>query len=90
MFKVHSAWDHFNAVKVEWNLGKRCNYDCSYCESTRHNNYSRHRSFDELKLGLDFIKTYTQLLGHDVVNINFTGGEPTNNPIFFEYHHYLS
>ena len=71
-------------MMVTWDLGRRCNYDCTYCESTRHNNYSKHRTFDELKGTLDFIKKYSALYGHDKVNVNFTGGEPTVNPDFWK------
>jgi MoaA/NifB/PqqE/SkfB family radical SAM enzyme len=75
-------------MTVTWDLGRRCNYDCSYCEATRHNNFSRHRSLDELKQTLKFIKEYAELYGYEHVNINFTGGEPTTNPIFFEFAEY--
>ena len=75
-------------MMVSWDLGRRCNYDCTYCESTRHNNHSKHRTFDELKDTLDFIKKYSTLYGHDKVNVSFTGGEPTANPIFFDFAEY--
>lgn len=75
-------------IMVTWEIGRRCNYDCSYCEATRHNNSSKHRSFEEMKTTLEFIKEYTKLYNCDKININFTGGEPTNNPIFFEFADY--
>jgi len=75
-------------MMVTWDISRRCNFDCSYCESTRHNNTSRHRNLDEMKTTLEFIKEYTKLYDCDRVNINFTGGEPTNNPIFFEFADY--
>ena len=49
MFKVTSRWPHQNSVKVEWNLGKRCNYDCSYCPSSIHDNTSAHTDIEVLK-----------------------------------------
>lgn len=80
-------------LMVTWDIGRRCNYDCSYCESTRHNNYSRHRSVDELKKTFEFIKSWTDIVNEyrqmDKVNINFTGGEPTNNPHFMEFIEYV-
>lgn len=75
-------------MMVTWEIGRRCNYDCSYCEATRHNNHSRHRNMDEMKSTLEFIKEYIKLYNYDRANINFTGGEPTNNPIFFEFADY--
>jgi MoaA/NifB/PqqE/SkfB family radical SAM enzyme len=37
---------------------------------------------------LNFIKQYANLYDQDKLKINFTGGEPTNNPIFFEFAEY--
>lgn len=31
-----------NVFQVTWDLGRRCNYDCSYCPITRHDNFSPH------------------------------------------------
>lgn len=75
-------------MTVTWDLGRRCNYDCTYCEASRHNNYSSHRTLEELKTTLEFVKQYGKIYGHDDVSINFTGGEPTVNPIFFEFAEY--
>lgn len=74
---------------VTWDVGRRCNYDCSYCEASRHNNYSKHHSYEELLLTFEFIKEYTSIYNRgrkDVtgININFTGGEPTVNPAFWK------
>ena len=46
---------HTGPMMVTWDLGRRCNYDCSYCTAIHHNNTSRHRSVDELKNTFDFI-----------------------------------
>ena len=29
---------------TEWNMGKRCNFDCSYCGADLHDNTSKHMS----------------------------------------------
>ena len=80
-------------MMVTWDIGRRCNYDCTYCESTRHNNTSRHRTVEELKITFDFIQRWTKLYnkhrGITTTNINFTGGEPTNNPYFFDFIDYI-
>ena len=75
-------------LMVTWELGRRCNYDCTYCEATRHNNVSKHSSLSELKNTFDFINKYIKLYGLENANINFTGGEPTVNPIFFDFVEY--
>ena len=77
MLKVTSRWAHQNSIKVEWNLGKRCNYDCSYCPSSIHDNTSPHTDIDILKATVDKLIT----LGKPI-RLSFTGGEPTVHPQF--------
>lgn len=77
MYKVTSRWDHNDSVKIEWNLGKRCNYDCSYCPSSIHDNTSKHTDIRVLT------ETVDKLLFIDkTLRISFTGGEPTVHPMF--------
>jgi MoaA/NifB/PqqE/SkfB family radical SAM enzyme len=79
MFKVTSRWPHQNSVKVEWNIGKRCNYDCSYCPGSIHDNSSPHTDIEILKSTVDKLIT----LGK-AVRLSFTGGEPCVHPKFEE------
>lgn len=79
MFKVRSRWDHQDSIKVEWNLGKRCNYDCSYCPSSIHDNSSPHTDIEILKATVDKLVK----LGKPI-RLSFTGGEPTVHPQFRE------
>lgn len=79
MFKVTSRWPHQDSIKVEWNLGKRCNYDCSYCPSSIHDNTSPHTDIEILKATVDKLMT----LGKPI-RLSFTGGEPTVHPKFKE------
>ena len=79
MHKVTSRWDHQTSIKVEWNLGKRCNYDCSYCPSNIHDNSSPHTDIEILKATIDKLAT----LGKPI-RLSFTGGEPTVHPKFNE------
>lgn len=79
MFKVTSRWSHQNSIKVEWNLGKRCNYDCSYCPATIHDNHSSHTDIELLKSTVDHLSS----LGKPV-RLSFTGGEPCVHPKFEE------
>jgi MoaA/NifB/PqqE/SkfB family radical SAM enzyme len=79
MYKVANRWIHSNAIKIEWNLGKRCNYDCSYCPSEIHDNTSLHTDIRVLKETVDKLMT----LGKPI-RLSFTGGEPCVNPKFSE------
>jgi len=79
MFKVTSRWPHQDSIKIEWNLGKRCNYDCSYCPSSIHDNSSPHTDIAILKATVDKLMT----LGKPI-RLSFTGGEPTVHPKFPE------
>lgn len=82
-----------NAFQVTWDLGRRCNYDCSYCPAHRHDNFSPHASLEELKSNTDFlfeyIDTYMTYRKSKIANVNFTGGEPTVNPNFIPFISYL-
>lgn len=78
---------------VTWDLGPRCNYDCSYCPSHRHDSTSKHSKIEELKNGANFLFKIMDLQrrfrkNHDF-HISFTGGEPTVNPHFIDFSDYL-
>jgi len=75
MYRVESRWPHQDSVKVEWNLGKRCNYDCSYCPSVIHDNFSPHTDIEILKATVDKLAEIGK-----PVRISLTGGEPTVHP----------
>jgi MoaA/NifB/PqqE/SkfB family radical SAM enzyme len=79
MFKVTSRWPHQGSIKIEWNLGKRCNYDCSYCPASIHDNSSPHTNIEILKATVDKLVT----LGKSI-RLSFTGGEPCVHPKFLE------
>jgi MoaA/NifB/PqqE/SkfB family radical SAM enzyme len=79
MYKVTSRWPHQGSIKVEWNLGKRCNYDCSYCPSSIHDNSSPHTDIEILKATVDKLI----ILGKPI-RLSFTGGEPCVHPKFLE------
>lgn len=82
-----------NVFQVTWDLGRRCNYDCSYCPEHRHDNSSPHASLENLKKNSDFVLKYINLYmkyrSYKHASINFTGGEPTVNPNFIEFLQYL-
>lgn len=77
------AIEHFHSsadrrLRVEWDLGKRCNFDCSYCSSYTHDNVSTWKSIDEYKGVVDKLMTCTD----KEVWVSFTGGEPCIYPGF--------
>jgi MoaA/NifB/PqqE/SkfB family radical SAM enzyme len=78
-----------SSMMITWDTGRRCNYDCTYCDATRHTNYSKHSSLNDLLKTFYFAKewyeTYTAHRVNPVYDpgIDFTGGEPTNNPNFW-------
>jgi MoaA/NifB/PqqE/SkfB family radical SAM enzyme len=79
MHLVTSRYSHQNTIKIEWNLGKRCNYDCSYCPASIHDNSSPHIDIEILKRAVDKLVT----LGKPI-RLSFTGGEPCVHPKFLE------
>jgi len=77
MYKLTSSWPHQDQIKVEWNIGKRCNYDCTYCPKEIHDNFSPHTPIDVLE------KTIDQLVEiGKPIRLSFTGGEPSVHPDF--------
>jgi len=82
MYKVENLYPHYKqAVKIEWNLGKRCNYDCSYCPTEIHDNHSEHQDITVLKNTADKLTT---LITNKKLRISFTGGEPCVHPNLVE------
>lgn len=82
-----------SVFQVTWDLGRRCNYDCSYCPDHRHDNFSPHASLETLTNNVDFLYKYIDLYMdyrfYKETNIGFTGGEPTVNPNFIPFIQYL-
>jgi MoaA/NifB/PqqE/SkfB family radical SAM enzyme len=75
MFKITSRWPHQDSVHVEWNLGKRCNLDCSYCPSEIHDNFSPHTPIAILENTVDKLVKLNK-----PIRISLTGGEPCVHP----------
>ena len=78
---------------ITWDLGRRCNYDCTYCPAHRHDNFSPHATIEELKLTTGYVFEYIKLIaGHRInkdFHISFTGGEPTVNPCFTDFSKFI-
>ena len=77
--------NHLNTMMIDWYIGKRCNFSCSYCADFIHDNYSAHVPFSQMKIFVD------KIVARFGTNIHWslTGGEPTLNPDFIELLKYL-
>lgn len=84
MHKITSVWPHQDQLKVEWNLGKRCNYDCTYCPDTIHDHHSPHTDINILEKTVDRLVELGKPL-----RISLTGGEPAVHPDIEELLDYL-
>ena len=73
---------------VHWNIGRRCNYDCSYCPDSLHDFKSPHRSLKNLIEIAEKLKA--NIPSSKKIRIWFTGGEPTVNPNFLEFCKWLN
>jgi MoaA/NifB/PqqE/SkfB family radical SAM enzyme len=74
--------------QVHWEIGRRCNYNCSYCWPNIHNSYETHKGLEELVTATD--KIQEQFVGDSGCNFIITGGEPTANPAFLDWCRYLN
>jgi len=79
---------------ITWDLGRRCNYDCTYCAPIHHDNFSKHATLDQLTTTADFIFDYISTIAEYRTNkdfhISLTGGEPTVNPKFLQLVNHLN
>jgi MoaA/NifB/PqqE/SkfB family radical SAM enzyme len=75
MQRVENRWPHYyDSCKIEWNLGKRCNLDCTYCPAEIHDNSSPHTDIAVLQNTIDIISKIPN------VRVSLTGGEPCVHP----------
>jgi len=76
-------------INVTWFIGKRCNFDCSYCSDFVHDNYSPHVKKEDILNFIDNLDTKCQEMNKKF-KIVFTGGEPFVHPNFVEVLEYCS
>ena len=77
---IAMGWDEYltnTLFHIDWTLLKKCNYDCSYCPDTVHDNFSPAPTYQEAidcfnkhTLKIDFTK-------YKNIRVTITGGEPT-------------
>jgi len=73
---------------IVWDLGRRCNFDCSYCTGWMHSTTAPFNKLERFKKTAKFIDEYYSIYEqyHKTdwrAVISFTGGEPAINPDFF-------
>lgn len=78
-----------NRFHVDWYIGKRCNFDCSYCLPAIHDTKSPHRTFDELKDIYDRVRDIYHIKSRKSLMVQFSGGEPTVIPAFLDLVKYI-
>lgn len=79
---------------VVWDLGRRCNFDCTYCTGWMHSTTAPMNKFEKYKRTADFIDKYYKIYSKQhakdwKITVSFTGGEPAINPDFFKLLPYL-
>lgn len=74
--------------QVFWELGRRCNYDCSYCHSYVHNSHEDHKPLAKLLFALEKIEA--QFGKGERISFAISGGEPTTNPDYLEFVKHLT
>lgn len=70
-------------LRLEWNLGRTCNFDCSYCSPNIHSKKAEHLDLNVIK------RTAKKFVDHAKetsrsLRISLTGGEPYLHPHFIE------
>ena len=73
----HSAKKYKEWVRIEWNMGRRCNFDCSYCGADLHDNTSKHMPFEKFEHA---VKTMREFYKDKQIRMSITGGEPFVHP----------
>ena len=77
----HAKGGDPRVITCTWFIGKRCNYDCSYCASFYHDNYSPHVTKESAYNFIDQLDIYAQSQKKKF-KMSITGGEPFVNPDF--------
>jgi hypothetical protein len=80
---LHASRKDPKILTVTWFLGKRCNFDCSYCSSHTHDNFSPHIKKEHAINFIDNISSYAEEIKKEI-KLAFTGGEPFVHPNILE------
>lgn len=84
LISPHHAEYHVPKIfSLNWYLGIRCNYDCSYCSPSLHDWVSPHIPFDSVKKFLVKVDDWASQQGK-TIKYSLTGGEPFVHPDIIE------
>lgn len=73
--------------QVYWELGRYCNYDCSYCWPFIHNKTDPHKTLEQLMAGTDLLEKH--FVKGRKCRYSISGGEPTLNPHLLDWLKYI-
>ena len=73
---------------VDWSIGTRCNYDCSYCSPAQHSKTKPHLSLERWCTAWDLL--YSKINTQPDILLTILGGEPTINPNYLQMLSYAS
>jgi hypothetical protein len=73
--------------QILWDLGRRCNYNCSYCWPAVHSNTERFPPYEQIITAIDMLINNWSY--GKQIRWNFGGGEPTMHPQFLDIVKYL-
>ena len=77
----HSSKKYKEWVRIEWNMGRRCNFDCSYCGRDLHDNTSKHMPIEKFEYA---IRSMREFYADKQIRMSLTGGEPFVHPRILE------
>ena len=72
---------------ILWDIGRWCNYSCSYCWYWVHNKTDPHKKLDIMKRVVD--QVHDNWSDNKMIRWSFGGGEPTVNPDFLPLIEYI-
>lgn len=79
----HASKKDPGIISVVWSLGRRCNYDCSYCSPFIHDNFSPHISLKDVNGFLTSLES-NAIDKNKKIKIALAGGEPFVHPKILE------
>ena len=79
---------HMVPKQILWDIGRQCNYNCSYCWPDVHNTTDPHKTLATLIKTADY--AINNWSNGNPIRWYFGGGEPTLNPDFEPFIQYLN
>lgn len=72
----HAHCQNQHVTLVDWMLGNRCNYACSYCPASLHDGTIPWLSYEKIRSFAERLILHYDTMGQQLF-VQFTGGEPT-------------